>query len=860
MPSNANSTPRAKPQQQPRLGFKPPPSSSASASDADPVSIASRSRPLSFTPSFSLAKPQASDKPATQSPVPNPSGSGVDKGRQKVAQVNTEAHQAHVQELDTALWCDKHAPTTAADLAVHKNKVQAVRRWLTESLSGKPGLAKYRRLLVLTGPAGSGKTATLRALSAATELDFELLEWNSQTSLSLSSLSSEPYSLGSSLAERFSDFLARSGRYPSLSMSLAGPSSSRASSGAPGEARHAASLSKRSIDARRPTRRRVILIEDLPNIHHLPTKAAFNAALEQYLARPLPVSPYGLAEVENCPIVLIISENTPKEDDERWAGEASGGGWRERLGAIMDVRTALEETLRRSPTYSEVRFNPVAPTILIKGLRRVVDLEFPTQRSEAMSRSKTQSAPESPFRPSVQTVQAVAESGTGDIRAAINCLQFLCGISAQDQGTKRDAKGKTRSASRSAARSRIAAKQLALISGRESSLALFHAVGRVLYNKRFGDPGQQQEDQKARKRAAGSSRPDVSDDDSDEGSMASLRQRLAQAQRAIVEAQSDEAEAVAGRGSRGNCLPSHYEAFQRRESRVDVQALWTNMPVDPPMFQLYLHQNYPAFTSDIDQCVGIVCGMSDADSMRCTREEYRHAALLSHYNFLVTVHSTLLYLPSPVPRNNQKLAKAAFWEVRNKTREMADLVDDAKQWLMEGRGGINALKLQAVAATTTARGRGPVRPDSDELLDMNRTDAGLGLESYSSLMRSDRQTLSTEILPLLAKIQGSQAGSGNGSPAGSRVPSYFSRITRMRFDWAGISDTAERSLEEHEIEHRFEATGDEEDGPPLSQGPTEAAARLGRSANHGHWRGRAELTAEADEERLYLSDDDIEDF
>lgn len=82
-------------------------------------------------------------------------------------------------------------------MAVHKRKVNDVRQWLVEAFQPSK-LQKYRvgllssvvhyyrlltscfprltqRLLVLTGPAGSGKTTTLRVLTR--ELGFEILEW-----------------------------------------------------------------------------------------------------------------------------------------------------------------------------------------------------------------------------------------------------------------------------------------------------------------------------------------------------------------------------------------------------------------------------------------------------------------------------------------------------------------------------------------------------------------------------------------------------------------------------------------------------------------------------------------------------------
>ena len=84
--------------------------------------------------------------------------------------------------------------THESELAVHVRKVDHVRQWLREALEGGPTgkLKKYRvrdvtsifcttlilkiqRFLVLTGAAGTAKTATLRVLS--NDLKFDIIEW-----------------------------------------------------------------------------------------------------------------------------------------------------------------------------------------------------------------------------------------------------------------------------------------------------------------------------------------------------------------------------------------------------------------------------------------------------------------------------------------------------------------------------------------------------------------------------------------------------------------------------------------------------------------------------------------------------------
>lgn len=65
------------------------------------------------------------------------------------------------------------------ELGVHPRKVQDVANWINEAYN--PKLAKYRRLLVLSGPTGAAKTATLRVL--AEEHDIDILEYRNSGNL-----------------------------------------------------------------------------------------------------------------------------------------------------------------------------------------------------------------------------------------------------------------------------------------------------------------------------------------------------------------------------------------------------------------------------------------------------------------------------------------------------------------------------------------------------------------------------------------------------------------------------------------------------------------------------------------------------
>lgn len=115
------------------------------------------------------------------------------------------------------------------------------------------------------------------------------------------------------------------------------------------------------------------------------------------------------------------------------------------------------------------------------------------------------------------------------------------------------------------------------------------------------------------------------------------------------------------------------------------------------MFLSYVHHNYTAFTNDVDECLGIVDGMSTADGlMRLEGEDVsrshallsiladsaqhlqwlQRVSLTSQYSFNTAVRSTMLHLPSPVPRRKQVLRKSALWEKLRETRSNEEGIEE----------------------------------------------------------------------------------------------------------------------------------------------------------------------------------------
>jgi cell cycle checkpoint protein len=105
------------------------------------------------------------------------------------------------------------------------------------------------------------------------------------------------------------------------------------------------------------------------------------------------------------------------------------------------------------------RFNPIAPTLMKKGLNAILDAHFCGSTAG---------------RPPKDIVELIVESSNGDIRSAIMALQFACVV---DMSIDKKGKKKTTTSNRSA---RVV---LESVTRREQSLVLFHLIGKVLYNK-----------------------------------------------------------------------------------------------------------------------------------------------------------------------------------------------------------------------------------------------------------------------------------------------------------------------------------------------------------------------------------------
>ena len=72
---------------------------------------------------------------------------------------------------NTSTWNMKHKPKKTSDLAVHPKKIEEVRSWLFNAVNKKCGSnIATNSMLLLTGPPGCGKTATIDVLSSSLDV------------------------------------------------------------------------------------------------------------------------------------------------------------------------------------------------------------------------------------------------------------------------------------------------------------------------------------------------------------------------------------------------------------------------------------------------------------------------------------------------------------------------------------------------------------------------------------------------------------------------------------------------------------------------------------------------------------------
>lgn len=272
-------------------------------------------------------------------------------------------------------------------------------------------------------------------------MSIDISEWRNPVN---SDFSSEAYI---SMSAQFGDFLGRSGRFGSLDLS-----DTTANAHPPFHGQ-----SQDLVDSKQ---KKAILMEEFPNTSTGTSQAlrSFRSNTLQYLAGTTP--PIGLQLQQQLgiqdsirPLIMIITETSA--DTTTSSSES------------FTAHRLLGHDILHHPGTSVIEFNPIAPTLLTKALELVIQKEA---RDSGRRRI-----------PGPSVLKRLGE--VGDVRSAIGSLEFLClrGGDGDDWGGRVVSKSKKNANS---ALTKMEKASLELLSQREASLGLFHAVGKVVYNKR----------------------------------------------------------------------------------------------------------------------------------------------------------------------------------------------------------------------------------------------------------------------------------------------------------------------------------------------------------------------------------------
>ncbi|EWZ91853.1 cell cycle checkpoint protein [Fusarium oxysporum f. sp. lycopersici MN25] len=473
---------------------------------------------------------------------------------------------------DARPWSERFGPRNLEELAVHKKKVSDVRRWLEDVIAGR----MRQRLLILKGTAGSGKTTTMRLL--ANDMGSELLEWRNPAGSS---------GLGFvSASAQFQEFLGRGGKFGALETDTS-----------------VSSTQNSSQTTRKDDSKRVILIEEFPNTFSRSSTAltSFRNTVLQYLANSTPsLSMFAKPSQHEpiTPVVMIISETHLTT-----------------TSASADSFTAhrlLGPEILQHPGVGMIEFNAIAPSLLLKALELVVQKE-----ARKSGRRKT---------PGPQVLKRLGE--IGDIRNAVSSLEFLClkGDQQGDWGNKVVLTKQTKGAKDAIKLTQGEEESLEQVSQREASLGIFHAVGKVVYNKRDELPPRG--------------------------------------------------------GDNVENLPSFLSHFSRpKRSQVSVDTLIDETGTDTHTFVSALHENYVLscestdpmdLSTPMDYVNDCIEYLSQADLLSPSRDIFfggrggfsgpdsgSHVLRQDEITFQVAVRGMLFSLPNPVKRKSSTMSKGS---------------------------------------------------------------------------------------------------------------------------------------------------------------------------------------------------------
>eukprot|EP00088_Acartia_fossae_P045855 TRINITY_DN4944_c0_g1_i11.p1 TRINITY_DN4944_c0_g1~~TRINITY_DN4944_c0_g1_i11.p1 ORF type:complete len:551 (-),score=114.55 TRINITY_DN4944_c0_g1_i11:284-1816(-) len=316
--------------------------------------------------------------------------------------------------------------------------------------------------------------------------------------------------------------------------------------------------------------KKVLVIEDFPSLA-ITGPSEFQEILMSYAKRK-----------QNPPLVLICSDDSSSRDSL--------------------LRTVFKSEFLSQLGIENITFNSATTTNLVKLLTRI--------GTEARGRDASVRVPDK------SALESLCEATGGDIRAAINSLQFTClnpsagsvdysSLFQSHQQNSSASKSKTKKSAKSTSRSKISSQSS--VGCKDKTLDMFHALGKILYSKR----------------------QDVKE---------------------------------------SGYLPIHLEPMRRRVLEANPDEVFGLTCLSEEAFACFLHHNYPLFYSDIHETADMLANLSTADSLLQEWSATSGRMDVKEYGVSLVSRSIMFHNQTPsTVQGMRKLTKPEFYSINRKT-------------------------------------------------------------------------------------------------------------------------------------------------------------------------------------------------